>query len=319
VLFTVCKLLHLVFPPLPEDNSWARRLEYALMALRKLILSLTILLLAAPLALAQGTYTQLDFPGAAMTEATGINTAGDITGLYADSTGGHGFLLRAAAYTSIDYPGIQYSYAYGINDKDQIVGLAEPVGYLYNIQSQTFTTISYPGATATYPLAINNAGTIAGYFQHGSGHRTGTEGFELVGSAFHKIGPAGATSTYPWGISTSAKIVGYSYIAGSGAYVDFSFDNAKFQQITIPNAAFPLVYGTNPEGTAVVGSYEPVTGVAGFIYRNRTLQPLSFPGSITTEAYGINAAGEVVGYFIDQSYNTHGFLWTPPAGDGEHK
>jgi probable HAF family extracellular repeat protein len=49
------------------------------------------------------------------------------------------------------------------------------------------------------------------------------------------------------------------------------------------------------------------------------LQSLSFPGSITTEAYGINAAGEVVGYFIDQNYNTHGFLWTPPAGDGEHK
>lgn len=288
------------------------------MVFRNAVLSLAVLILAsAPLAVAQGTYTQLDVPGAAVTQAIGINTAGDITGLYSDSTGGHGFLLRGGAYTTIDYPGVQYSYAYGINDHNQIVGLAEPVGYLYDITAQAFTTISYPGASFTYPLAINNAGTIAGYFQHGSGHKVGWQGFELTGSTYSTVGPPGLTATYPWGISTSGELVGYSYISGADVYVDFSFAQGRFRQITIPNAGFPLVYGTNPQGSAVVGSYEPVQGITGFVYQGKTLQAIEVPGSITTEAYGINSGGEVVGYFIDQNDAVHGFTWTPPAPAGK--
>ena len=45
----------------------------------------------------------------------------------------------------------------------------------------------------------------------------------------------------------------------------------------------------------------------------RVLQALSFPGSIITVASGINATGDVVGYFIDSSV-PHGFLWIPSAG-----
>ena len=46
----------------------------------------------------------------------------------------------------------------------------------------------------------------------------------------------------------------------------------------------------------------------------RVLQALSFPGSIITVAPGVNATGDVVGYFIDSSDVPHGFLWTPSAG-----
>jgi probable HAF family extracellular repeat protein len=59
-----------------------------------------------------------------------------------------------------------------------------------------------------------------------------------------------------------------------------------------------------------VGYYEAFSGIVGFVYQNRVLQTLSFPGSITTVAAGINAKGEVVGYFIDSSDVAHGFLWT---------
>jgi probable HAF family extracellular repeat protein len=290
------------------------------MSPRKTVLLATILLLACtPLTLAQGTYTQIDFPGASMTEATGINTAGEITGLYEDSTGGHGFLLSGGVYTTIDYPGAQDSYLYGINDNGQIVGLAEPVGFLYDINAQTFTAISYPGAAFTFPVAINNTGTIAGFFQQQKGNHFLTAGFELTGSTYTEVGPLNASATYPWGISASGELVGYAYIARTLTYVDFSFAQSKFRQMTIPNATFPLVYGTNPEGSAVVGSYEPIAGITGFIFRDNTLLPLSFPASITTEAYGINDARQVVGYFIDQNDATHGFLWTPPAGDRDHK
>ena len=40
-----------------------------------------------------GAYTSFDYPGAAFTEATGINPGGVIVGLYTDSAGAtHGFI-----------------------------------------------------------------------------------------------------------------------------------------------------------------------------------------------------------------------------------
>ena len=127
--------------------------------------SLYFFVVCASLAVAQGTYTQIDFPAALMTQANGINGAGLIVGGYEDDAGGHGFLLQGGVYTKIDYPGAQSSSAQGVNDKGQIVGVAEPVGYLFDMNNQSFTPIQYPGALYTYPVAISNAGAIAGYFQ----------------------------------------------------------------------------------------------------------------------------------------------------------
>ena len=39
-----------------------------------------------------GTFTTLDVPGAGFTEAFGINNAGQVVGLFADSSGVHGFV-----------------------------------------------------------------------------------------------------------------------------------------------------------------------------------------------------------------------------------
>jgi len=43
----------------------------------------------------KGKFTSVDIPGAIETVVFGINSAGDIVGLYVDATTGHGFLLRA--------------------------------------------------------------------------------------------------------------------------------------------------------------------------------------------------------------------------------
>jgi hypothetical protein len=122
------------------------------------------LIASVPLALAQGTYTQFDVPGALATYVSGINTSGDIVGYWVDANVNyHGFLLNGSTYTTIDYPGATYTYLYGINDLGQIVGVAGTnIGFLYDVVTQTFTTITCPHAFFTLPYAINNAGTIAG-------------------------------------------------------------------------------------------------------------------------------------------------------------
>jgi len=258
----------------------------------------------ASFALAQGTYTQIDFPSALMTQLNGINSAGLVVGSYEDDAGGHGFLLQNGAYTTIDYPGAQYSYAQGINDNGQIVGLANPLGYLYDMNTQSFTPIQYPGASYTYSVAINNSGAVAGYFEKSN---LRFQGFELVDGDYTEPVLPGSTGTFVNGISSAGILVGYADIRN--LYSNFLFGQGTFRTITIAGTS-PFVLGTNPEGTAVVGYYEAFSGIVGFVYQNRVLQTLSFPGSITTVAAGINAKGEVVGYFIDSSDVAHGFLWT---------
>jgi probable HAF family extracellular repeat protein len=63
-------------------------------------------------------------PGATNTTAEGINTSGQIVGVYNDSRGEvHSFLYAAGAFTPFDMPGAVATEAYGINTSGQIVGL----------------------------------------------------------------------------------------------------------------------------------------------------------------------------------------------------
>src|SRR5579863_6758046 len=77
---------------------------------------LAVLLMAASVALAQGTYTQIDYPGSTFTYCWGVNRAGDISGGYTDTAGNyHGFLLSNGVYVSFDYPGAGGTEGWGLN------------------------------------------------------------------------------------------------------------------------------------------------------------------------------------------------------------
>jgi hypothetical protein len=97
----------------------------------KAVLSLAVLLIATmPLALGQGTYTQIDVPGAIYTECIGLDTAGDIVGAYGNASGTvDGFLLTGGIYTTVVYPGSTFTSLNGINDAGQIVGSGNVVGF----------------------------------------------------------------------------------------------------------------------------------------------------------------------------------------------
>jgi uncharacterized membrane protein len=273
-----------------------------------------------PLTPAQGTYTQIDVPGASFTACGGVNAAGDIVGAYKDASSQyHGFLLSGGTYTTVDYPGTLGTQLNGINDKGQIVGVTSSsrfVGFLYDLATQTFTTISYPRATATTPFSINNAGIIAGYYTYGNRGQSG--GFEWAGTAYRSIKPPGAANSIVHGISSAAEVVG-NVSSTQGTANNFLFNHGKYNPILIPNAPGAVIYGVNPAGTALVGIYRP-TGVdlSGFLYQSKTTQTLQFPGAADTGAIGINAVGEIVGFFYDSSFNVHCFAWTPP-GDAARK
>ena len=70
------------------------------------------------------TFTTIDVPGSDLTDARGINDAGQIVGMFRDGLGGvHGFLLNEGTFMTIDGPGnVQFTEAFGINNAGQIVG-----------------------------------------------------------------------------------------------------------------------------------------------------------------------------------------------------
>src|SRR5438132_101753 len=114
------------------------------------------------------TFTTIDFPGQAITNIHGINTAGDMVGNYAATTNlpSHGFLYSNGIFPTIDYPGGDDTLAIGINDSNVISGNAlinqstGAAGFLYD--GTKFTTIHAPGQSATLVYGINNAGVVVG-------------------------------------------------------------------------------------------------------------------------------------------------------------
>ena len=104
------------------------------------------------------------------TEAVGINDAGQIVGVYFDSSGAqHGFLDSGGTYTTLNDPvsGAYDTVATGINDAGQIVGnytdsSGTPHGFLYS--GGTYTTLDDPlGTEGTFADGINDLGQIVGY------------------------------------------------------------------------------------------------------------------------------------------------------------
>src|SRR5438105_13500483 len=69
------------------------------------------------------TFTTIDYPGATSTTPWGINTRGDIAGLFVSSDKStHGFLLSAGQYSPIDFPGATGTRVYGLNADGDLAG-----------------------------------------------------------------------------------------------------------------------------------------------------------------------------------------------------
>jgi uncharacterized membrane protein len=281
---------------------------------RTLLCSLALFLLA-PLALAQGTYTQIDYPGAYYTKCFGINTNGDVAG-YALTDTVFGFVLSNGVFTTIEYPGASSTTAGGINDVGQVVGnvsfTRSGFGFVYDTTNQTFTTVTFHGVTPGLS-AINNSGTIVGLVEQSAGFEEFSSGKGRI------INVPGSIGTNAYGISAHGAIVG-DYFTGQKHQhqINFLFKAGAYHRLQIPNATGSIVYAINPAGTAFAGSYRTTgTGSAGFVYQNNTLTTLQFPGGGDTFAFGINSSGQVTGIFFDSDSNQHCFIWTPDAPAGK--
>ena len=116
-----------------------------------------------------GTITQLDVPGAAVTQPRAINDSGEIVGDWTDSAGvTHGFLWTAAQrFTVFDAPQARLTSITAINSSGVTVGYFSDGkadhGFVLDTRG-VVTILNAPHATSTVPNGINARGQVTGLY-----------------------------------------------------------------------------------------------------------------------------------------------------------
>lgn len=172
-----------------------------------------------------GKLTAVNFPKSLGTQATGVNDAGDIVGLYLDSNGAqHGFSKIGKKYASIDVKNETTAAAWGINNKGQITVYAVNSAGDFDAflkTGKTFKNINDPnakGTTGTVVHTPNNKGDIDGTYYDSSGN---THGWLLHGGKYYDVDdPNGPTLSRADGLNDKLEIVG-RYTPSTGGNVGF--------------------------------------------------------------------------------------------------
>lgn len=187
-----------------------------------------------------GSYTQITYPGAASLSAYGIDDAGDLAGVFTDSSNNsHGFLLKGGiggTPTQLDAPGATFTVASGINNKGEVITYwGDSTGYvessLYEISSRTYTKYNLPGAAFSFASGIDDAGDIVYTWTDTEGNVHG--GLSQVASSNQRsyslmddlrTGP-GFSGTRAYGVlntTSGVRIVGRYPMSGTGQTNEFA-------------------------------------------------------------------------------------------------
>jgi PEP-CTERM motif len=221
-------------------------------------------------------FTIVNFPGAASTQVTGINGAGDLSGFYVDTSGNtHGFTRIGGSFATVDNPASTvFNQALGINNSDETVGYYAPTAagspgdVAYSQTGGSFTDINHllPTNFNSQAVGINSTAMpwIVGFYQPDAGLTT-SFGFVDEGGAITEIDPFGSTFTQALGVNDLGEIVGF-YVDVFGNQHGYIDNGGVFTSFDPPFSASTTINGINDKGD-IVGFYtNPTTDtVDGFV------------------------------------------------------
>jgi hypothetical protein len=216
-------------------------------------------------------------PGTFPTMVTGINAAGDVSGIYVDpaSAVNHGFTDIGGTFKTVDNPASTvFNQALGINNSDETVGyytlnlIGAPGDVSYSQSGGVFTPITgLPTNFNNQAVGINSDPTpsIVGFYQ-----------------------PDAALAT------------SFGYLDKGGTITTIDPFDSTFAQ----------ALGVNDQGE-IVGFYTDGTGQHGFIDNNSVFTSFDAPGAVSTTINGINDKGDIVGFYTNANDATVGFVGAP--------
>jgi uncharacterized membrane protein len=230
----------------------------------------------------QSNLHPIDLPGATSTRALGISPEGEIVGGYSIGSASHSFLISKDTVTTLDPPyGISgTSLAEGINPQGDIVGLYSDHGTVvggdpFRTRSYlrdsagNFSQIDFPGAENTFAIKISPRGQVVGCYHH---------------------------QDKDW------------FVAGGGTMHGYVYQNGSYESLPVPGS---MHNGITRDGRLIVGVVWPTSDeFHAYKVEDGFYQLLNLPSYVvSSDARDVNPSGEIVGYFVDSSNRTHGFLF----------
>jgi len=257
----------------------------------------------------------------------GINDSGQVTGTSTpnNANGEHAFLYSAGSMTDLGTLGgggcsFCTSEGYGVNNSGQVTGTSGSAAFFYSAGSMTdLGTLDTGNMAASGGSGINDSGQVTGYSTtNGTG---GADHAFLYSSSTGMVDlgtlPGSATSS-GYAINAFGQVTGgpgpgsaqgdaFLYSSGTGM-VDLG---------TLPGGTLSVGLGINAfaqvAGASTVANGGPThailyTSTQGMVDLNTLIPPGSGWG--LAQAYGINNAGQIVGWGGINGA-THAFLLTP--------
>jgi probable HAF family extracellular repeat protein len=255
-------------------------------------------------------FQDIYIPGSVGTALTDINNQGMMIGFYGKPNESRPTSFLIDNGYMIDIP---MQYAYGINDSGDIVGTSviDNVTHGQLFRNGILTSLDVPNASSTQLWGINDSGVILGNYW-------------VIDPSLNTIIKS-STFTYSNGVFFDVSIPGYDNvwgikigndgtIYGGTAAKGFMLEPDGTLNLSAYNYSYNSYFSDGNANGQVVGW----TGNGGisdlsFVYENGIYIPIDNPYSSQTQAYGINDAGNVVGYWVNAGV-PHGFLATRGNG-----
>ena len=225
-------------------------------------------------------------PNSVSTEGYNINQDGSIVGHY-DTTEGfrYGFIARPA--TDTDEP----------VDPEPVV---EPTYGTY-----TFETIDVPGTEILVLTASSDFEDYAGNVLSADGKKE--IGFTLIDGVFTTYDFPGSQNTYFYALGNNGNAAGY-YEDSDGEHHGVILEDGELRRFDFPESVETEIYGISDATGALTGNFTGTDGVRrGF--SGETI--VEVPEATATYADFVNAAGTVVGSYIDADGIYHPYYRRP--------
>jgi uncharacterized membrane protein len=265
------------------------------------------------------TFTSIDCPGAERTRTNGINNKGEIVGgcKYPGDVM-HAVLIRKGRFIPLaptTVLGTSVSVAYKMSDRGDIVGIFTGDDGFYHgflLRHGVLTTIDFPGANETWATGLNDSGTVAGWWNlyDSYGNITYQHGFTWKDGTFTDVAFPGADVTGVAGINARGDFVGgWSLSIDAPTGSGFISSKGKFTSFDVPVVPVGSTQADDiNDWGKTVGQYQYYLGAHGFLKVGDDFTFIDYPDAVQTTVWGINAAGQMVGNWVDTSGTSHGWL-----------
>lgn len=241
--------------------------------------------------------------------ANAINAKGKIAGSCALALNTHAFLYDRGEITDLT-PDWYLSDARDLNDQGDVVGFARPkrsdpfLFHAYLFTSGGAFDLGTLGGLNSIAFALNNSQEVVGLADTASGFY---HAFLYSQGIMYDLGTLGGNESRAHDINDKGQIVGSAAINVQNTHHAFLFSEGVMIDLGTLNSSLYAISSAHAINNAgqIVGYSDSDKGPQAFLYQDGIMTGLGGLGGFSSQAWGINEQGEIVGIAELEPHNDH--------------